>query len=822
MDKLSINQEELLKSITLKLETQYIGSSDINVGSGIIYKTSKPESKFDYIITALHCVFGERNDAIYSKEGIVKQIKISRKNENGGFDENIIIGCDKIIPIKSIDIAILLIDKNSFVQIREFVLGDSNYRGYLDSNGYPKYSDGEPYNFIHETKIHYKEDKEFCIECRSSLASCDSKNKLSGYSGSGLFEQNKPILIGIITQITDEEGLANGFKAKKLIPEKLNNYLSKYVGETLENFKSTKDSEAIGFDSNNNIIDYEQINLNGIEINLWRAINRLKHDLRDDWFQDPLDFKFWLKKEIILKRLKKYLGNSNKHYTPSSPAKHFVIPKSGFSTRPSIETSLIDRVIYQSYIDILIEHLDNILDNRIYSFRSNSGKDSKKYIFQYSIEQWLKYVYQTKLVLNNENPYLVVADITNFYENIHIGLLKEEIKDLIHNNFRQDECLKIKLDKIVDNLHSLITTWNEKLINKEFGIPQNRDASSFLANLFLNKIDNIMVNTNGYNFYYRYMDDIRIVCKNESEARKAICDLSKALRQNGLNLNSSKTKILCLNNIDDNTSIKEYLPDSLLQLEQITSLIKTKRKREVQMAVHMTFKLFEKTVNDQNEDESFIKKRKISFCISKLQLFARIPGIKHSLKYRTIINYVLQELVNQPWLTVSFIQLLRSIDKSNFEGNDYKIISNILLDPNKNIYEGQTYYLWLLLSYHKYRENSLIKYAVNKVKSPNHDNQADTAGAYLYLASIKWQDYKDIMLASLNNGNISDNYFLQKNILIALRMVEPNKIDKNRISKDLRGFHEKLYNRNKEVFVADLPDLKISDIIKDSPTLISL
>lgn len=820
MKGLSENQEQLLKSITIKLETKYNGISSTSSGSGVIYKTSL-NSNFDYILTALHCVYGKRTNTIYEYETLVDEIEISRKNEESNFDKTI-IKSDKIIPIKSIDIAILLIEKNKFNDAREIVLGDSNFRGCLNSFGYPKYSDGDPYNFEHETKIHYQKDKKFKIECKSSLASYNTLDKLSGYSGSGLLEQNKPILIGVITEITDDEGLTNGFIAKKLVPEKLNSYLSKYEGETLEPFRSTEDSDSIGLDDNNNIIDYKKININGIEINLWRAIKRLKQDLRDDWFQDPLDFKFWLSKEFIFKRIKKYLNNSERNYKPSIPAKHYVIPKSGFSTRPSIETSLIDRVMYQAYIDKLSENLDFILNNKIYSFRYNSGKNNNKYIFHYSIEQWMKYVYQTKFVLNEESPYLVVADITNFYENIHIGLLIENIKELIHDHFRQNESLSNELEKVINALQSLITKWNEKLINKEFGIPQNRDASSFLANLFLKKIDNIMINTNGYSFYYRYMDDIRIVCETESEARKAICDLSKALRQNGLNLNSSKTKILCFTNQQHKESILEHLPDSLLQLEQITSLIKTKRKREVQKAVHMTYNLFQKTISDDNNEESFLKKRKISFCISKLQQFARIPGLKQSIDYRTIIDYTLNELTKQPWLTVSFIQLLRAINKSYFKTEDYTKIKEILLDPNQNIYEGQTYYLWLFLAYHRFSNTSLIDYAVKKVKSPNQDNQADTAGAYLYLASIKWQDYKDIMLKSLNHGDIGKNYFLQKNVLIALRMVSPEKIENTHVAKDLKGFHEKLYARNKEIFVADLPDLKISDIIKDSPTLISL
>lgn len=819
VNTIKLEQEELLKSLTVKLNTYFIGVSEESSGSGVIYKTSS-ECKFDYIFTALHCVYGERKNETYKYELLVKEIKVSRKNEDGIFDEYI-IPSNNIIPIHSIDIAILLIDKNSFPNIKNIILGDHEYRGFLDSYGYPDFASGDPVDFCHMTKIRYRKDKDFKIECRSILNSYSAKEKLSGYSGSGLFCNNKPILIGLITEILDEEGLANGFIAKKLISEKLNFYLLNYESEDLEEIKSTNDSDKIGLDENNNIIDYEKVSINGIELNIWRAIKRLKQDLRDDWFQDPLDFKFWLSKEFIYKRIKKY-NNSKIIYKPNSSAKHYVIPKSGYSTRPSIETSLIDRVMYQAYIDCLCEHLDSVLDNKVYSFRYNSGKNNDKYIYHYSIEQWMKYIYQTKSILNEESPYLVVADITNFFENINLRLLKKELKSFTHNNFRQDSRTRKNLEIIIKNIIYLITKWNEKLINKEFGIPQNRDASSFLANIFLRKIDNSMINTNNHSYYYRYMDDIRIVCKEKSQAIKAISDLSKELRKVGLNLNSSKTKILYYNDEKEKGIISEYLPDSLIELEQITSLVRTRKKREVQKAIHMTYKLFEKTISDGNDEEMFIKKRKLNFCISKLQLFARIPGLKQSIEYRKVINHVLKELVNQPWLTVSFIQLLRAIEKSYFIEEDYLIIKSILFDENRNIYEGQTYYLWLFLAYHKYNCQELINYAINSSRTPKQNNHADTAGSYLYLASINWKNYYEIILDSLNHGVIAENYFLQKNALIALRMVNPKKIKKNVVIRDLRGFHDKLYERNKEIFVADLPDLKISEIIKDSPTLISL
>ncbi len=537
-------------------------------------------------------------------------------------------------------------------------------------------------------------------------------------------------------------------------------------------------------------------------------------------FQDPLNFRFLLSKRFFYERIKENLNDSTVPYKPTCLAKHFTIPKAGFSTRPSTEVSFIDRIIYQAYVDKLAEDLDINLSNQVYSFRYNSGRGSDKYFFHYSIEQWKKYIYQTKSVLNEDKPFLVVADITNFFENINISLLKKHLHNFIDYT---EHIEKKELKTIVENLGTLIESWNEKQVNKEFGIPQNREASSFLANLFLNSIDNEMINSRGHIYYYRYMDDIRIVCSTKFEARKAIYDLSIAMRKIGLNLNSSKTSVYDYNgNPENKLEIEKHLPEALTALEQINSLLITKRKRDVQKAVIMTFKLFQKTIREDDDNEKHLKKRKLSFCIEKLQQFARIPSLNKIINFKIIVDYVFEEMVEQPWLTSSFIKFLRAIDKSYIGDKNLDKIKEIILEKHQNIYEGQTYYLWLFLSFHKFSDECLIEYARGIIRSTNQDNQADTAGAYIYLASIDWKKYKVLMIESVNKGNISNNYFLQRNALIALRMVKPEEIDPDILVPDLKCFHKKLHEEGKEEFIVPLPNLKYSDIIRDTPDLISL
>ena len=104
---------------------------------------------------------------------------------------------------------------------------------------------------------------------------------------------------------------------------------------------------------------------------------------------------------------------------------------------------------------------------------------------------------------------------------------------------RSAPCAKDKkIDEYIGALISLLKRWSPDGFR---GIPQNQDASSFLGNVYLSYIDKCMLSLK-YN-YFRYMDDIRIVCKDEFAARKALKNLIINLRKIGLNVNPKKTKI---------------------------------------------------------------------------------------------------------------------------------------------------------------------------------------------------------------------------------------------------------------------------------------
>ncbi len=93
---------------------------------------------------------------------------------------------------------------------------------------------------------------------------------------------------------------------------------------------------------------------------------------------------------------------------------------------------------------------------------------------------------------------------------------------------------------MVNALTNMLRKWSEERI-KDYSLPQGPPASSFLGDIYLDHVDRKM---DKYEGYFRYMDDIKIFCKTELDAKKALKDLIIALRELKLNINAKKTDIL--------------------------------------------------------------------------------------------------------------------------------------------------------------------------------------------------------------------------------------------------------------------------------------
>lgn len=293
-------------------------------------------------------------------------------------------------------------------------------------------------------------------------------------------------------------------------------------------------------------------------------------------------------------------------------------------------------------------------------------------------------------------------------------------------------------------------------INQFVGIPQNRDPSSFLGNVYLHAIDEIML-MKDYN-YFRYMDDIRIVCDDQFHARKALLDLTVELRDLRLNVNSKKTKILQPD--VKNPEYTQFMPLPNRTVEEIDALL---NERKLSSARKVLPKL--KLYTHQLIDEQKTNEREFRFCINRLERIARCKELDFD--FTGIIDPVIGLLESQPWSTDSVSRLLRSVDLSD---KQVLRIVEFVKNERKNIYDWQGYLCWHLIAIiYKCRGEKSRKLSQLAIKTLNSNwNPPMKAGAILYLGSCGTENDR---LFVLKNFKSIKSRLVLRSVLIATHEV---------------------------------------------------
>ena len=206
------------------------------------------------------------------------------------------------------------------------------------------------------------------------------------------------------------------------------------------------------------------------------------------------------------------------------------LPKANALLRPGNILHFKDEVVY----NLLLDRLYDSIWKALKSFQKDPDaayvltSERKTAWFQSSFTSWEEFRTKSLEYLQTETNFVVVADITGFYENIDTDKLLSDLRQIAGGAKPEIDLLRVCLRK-----------WSAR---GEKGIPQGYSASDLLAKVYANPID-LALRNDGYQ-HLRYVDDIRIFCRSRIEAKRAILSLSRHIHKRGLNLQSAKTKIL--------------------------------------------------------------------------------------------------------------------------------------------------------------------------------------------------------------------------------------------------------------------------------------
>lgn len=491
----------------------------------------------------------------------------------------------------------------------------------------------------------------------------------------------------------------------------------------------------------------------GFEAKTGQILKNLNSDLYDEWYYDCLNYKDLLSsKQHLYETVAALIGKGMGRYPPASRVVRNV-PKKGLPVRYSLETDFYDRFVYQSICSFLIKFFDPLLSHRVLSHRQS--KKQSKYLFQNKIERWLTYEGVT-YTFKGDKQFLLVTDLANYYENIRKKDIIGAFEELLPNIKASSE-QKQQIRNALQLLDSCLDLWS---FNDGFGLAQNRDASSFLANVMLNSVDREMEGK-GYD-YYRYVDDIRIICSSEAQAKTALLDLIGCLRMRGLNVNSAKTEILAHNSPEKD--IEGHFPNRDPRVVAIEQMWKSRDRAIILKSIKYLIALLKECVEDNNTQS-----RTFRYAANRLAQLSDVGVLtSEQLDDANLRNVLLESVFEQPATTDYYCKILHLMGLDETCTNK---ISAFLSDRTVAMHDWQNYHLWMLLAKNSSKVGSLLPTAISILKNSMHSAEAG--------AIIIWADqvgYKSVINLALKRFEKSLPFQLQRYIAIATRQYPSQKL----------------------------------------------
>ncbi len=531
------------------------------------------------------------------------------------------------------------------------------------------------------------------------------------------------------------------------------------------------------------------------KIDLDRTIRFVKQDLKDDWFLDPLRFEDRIDRATIADYFRNNIRENNGVYKPVKRLE-INIPKQGFTLRYSLETCFYDRVAYHAFGEILIRNFDKLLHRRVFNHRLDVlsfNEDKPRYLFLNSIFQWQKF--EEFVRVGSDGKTVLQTDGQNYYESIRIADLKKILLACLSETDTSAQ-EKTKIRFCVDAIINCLKAWS---YSGSHGLPQNRDISSFLASIYLRPVDSFMIDE-GYD-YYRYMDDIRIICNNKYEARKALKQLIKEMRKIGLNVNAAKTKIY-----EPDAQDHPISRSTSFALERIDALMNSGKKPIVAIAFKEVRDRLAAVVSERRVSE-----REFRFLIPRISKIALCKDIaKPKEFFKEITDDILTCVPDWPHVSDQFYTYLVSVEMTTEE---LDALRDYLLDAGKSIYGWQNYLLWKVLTFYEYSDADLIAHAKQVVE--RNDNYGDKAGAILYLGRCGRSDCENAIVEDF--PRLKD-FFLQRHALIALQKTD-YAIVREKIQPyvlpESRGIYRTLKSRTSHKYIEPPEKIKYSDLIRE-------
>lgn len=716
--------------------------------SGFIYRT-KPGCDYDYVITAKHTFQEEQEKPNVNK---LSELEIRVLAEDDCLF-SILFDIKRrhvdILFFDDYDLTIVKIQKQFLPKVRRVAvkhLTELSRNNTLESNSYLKIKRSE--NTLLEYRIKDKERGLLQTEHVKDIKNYD------GTSGSGIYCREEPYLVGVLKCYR-----LPGFEQEELqvAPvdwDVVNEMLHKKGWTRLNrgNARNTRITER-------EVIDIREICIDKAFLNMEEAVRKLRHDLTDDWYFDPLHYIDMCNTDFVLDYF-----SSSQHRQSYQPEKMevFYLPKKSFVLRKAMVGTFVDRLVYTAIVNAIGATIDSHLSRFVFSARYNRSSHDNDGLIVNGVEQWTKMNYLIEgWVKDATDGCLVRLDLLNYYDTINKQMLIRLLKEIVVDE-NEKACVDL-LDRLMKGFAK---------DDEGHGIPQNCDASSMLATFYVSHVDEFVQSKALH--YCRFMDDMYFMARDVYEARDLLQAIEKHLRAIDLSVNAQKVLFVRLDNQwEKNDLLKDlslYDHDKTRIKRLVTSDIKARRMNAIALLVEqLSIGLNGNKADGDKQSERALKFAGHALCSYKLELSSQWDEF-----YQELTKLVKGQ-VDAPIQTPLICRLVASVNKGREMDEVKKEISSLVLREEGSIYEWQAYHLWMLLAHLRYETPELIRFAAEEIEKNAETKTVEVAAIFIYMVTIN-PEYARILLHRLRDGQLHGN--LQKRCaLVAMRNLDPQVID---------------------------------------------
>ena len=377
------------------------------------------------------------------------------------------------------------------------------------------------------------------------------------------------------------------------------------------------------------------LNLENFSLAFWRIAKSTKLDYKQYYRHIFSSYSLSLSDN-----LKFLLGDIKRGtYAPRTPTIVFHPKKSGV-LRPLTLLSFRDLIVYQAIVNVIAAKMKVEQKKHAYSrcFDAILSNENSHFFFRSWKRSYAAFNNSVKAAFDSGNVYVANFDLVAYYELIDHGILRSCISERVRN------------EELLNFLFDCLSHWTTNSVGKHLrhGIPQGPEASSFLAECVLFRFDSMIFKETNY---ARYIDDIKLMAKQEAPLRRALLRLDLKCKELGLVPQAQKIN---LGKIEHSSQIIKSIP----------SMIVAKVERKEPGSQSELYKLFRSSI--QKQGGQWLISDETTFKYAIMRLNARLD----------ILRRIGPILIHRPDMSSIFSHYLKKFESS-------KEVADIILDTLK-------------------------------------------------------------------------------------------------------------------------------------------